>query len=169
MFFLLFGPGPRPCLNSKKNTTYPNSQKKKPPARTAKNNTPTPAPFLIAPLRSLIFSRNVRGRFTKEGVFLFAVWAGGEEGAGIFYFLLFGLGACFICCCLGGRVFHFLLFGRGACFSLPFGRGRVCFFAVWAGTGVHSLTGLPGWASKGLTTKRPNSKSNTGSVYKCTP
>ena len=40
----------------------------------------------------------------------------------------------FLFCCLGG--------------------GRVDFFAAWAGTGVHSLTGLPGSALRGPTTKK---------------
>ena len=69
----------------------------------------------------------------------------------------------------------FLLSGRGTCFLLFFlfgcvvfgclGGGRVLFFAVWAGgvlffllfgrgTGVHSLTGLPGLSSSDPTTKK---------------
>ena len=71
----------------------------------------------------------------------------------MFFFLLFGRGVCSFFCCLGGGVFFFLLFGRG----------RVLFFAVWAGgvffllfgrgTGVHSLTRLPGSSLSDPTTK----------------
>ena len=70
--------------------------------------------------------------------FFFAVWAGG-----VFFFLLFGRGACSFFCCLGGGVFFFLLFGPGAFFFLLFGRG----------TGVHSLTRLPGSSLRDPTTK----------------
>ena len=65
----------------------------------------------------------------------------GHRGGGRwwFHFLLFGPGACFIFCYLGGvRVSFFAV--RAGCF----------FFALRAGTGVHSLTGLPGWALRGL-------------------
>ena len=41
-------------------------------------------------------------------------------------------------------MFMFLLFGRAACFFLLFGRG----------TGVHSLTGLPGSSLSDPTTKK---------------
>ena len=85
----------------------------------------------------------------------------------MFLFLLFGRGACsFFCClgggvfffcCLGGGVFCFLLFGPGACvffFFLLFGRG----------TGVHSLTRLPGSSLSDPTTKETEQqKKNTGS------
>ena len=65
----------------------------------------------------------------SERVVVFAVWAGGW-----LFFLLVGRGACF-----------FLLFGPGAChLFLLFGRG----------TGVHSLTGLPGLSSSDPTTKK---------------
>ena len=40
----------------------------------------------------------------------------GGRGRACFIFLLFGRGACFMFCCLGGGVFYVLLFGRGACF-----------------------------------------------------
>ena len=53
---------------------------------------------------------------------VFSVWAGAR------FVLLFGHGVCFVFCCLG--------------------QGHV-FLAVWRGTGVHSLTGLPGWVVKG--------------------
>ena len=90
------------------------------------------------------------------------------------FFLLFGRGA----------FFFFLLFGRGACFFfffLLFGRGRVLFFAVWAGacffllfgpgacffllfgrgTGVHSLTRLPGSSLSDSTTKETEQQKKT--------
>ena len=99
---------------------------------------------------------------------------------GVSFFLLFGRGACFF----------FLLFGPGACVFFVFavwaggvvvffcclGRGRVIVFAVWAGgraffllfgrgTGVHSLTGLPGLSSSDPTTKKDQTaKKNTGSM-----
>ena len=79
-----------------------------------------------------------------------------------FFFLLFGR--------VG--VFTFLLLGPGA-FFLLFGQVRVDFFAVWGGsflffcclgggvfflfgrgTGVHSLSGLPGSSSSDPTTKK---------------
>ena len=84
------------------------------------------------------------------------------------FLLLFGRGACSLFCCLGrgrvlvfavwaGGVFFFLLFGRGSvlffCFFFCLGRGRV-FVAVWADTGVHSLTDLPGSSSSDPTTKK---------------
>ena len=92
-----------------------------------------------------------------SGVIFFAVWAGGcvffAVWAGGVCFLLFGRGACFFFAVWAGRVL-FLLFGRG----------RVLFFAVWAGgvfcfllfgrgTGVHSLTRLPGSSLSDPTTK----------------
>ena len=59
--------------------------------------------------------------------FFFAVWAGA------FFFLFGRVSFFFFDCCLGGGRF-FLLFGRG--------------------TGVHSLTGLPGSSSSDPTTKK---------------
>ena len=53
----------------------------------------------------------------------------------------------FLFCCLGGGHVLFLAVRAG-----------VVFFVVRAGTGVRSLTGLPGWALRDLTTKKPNSK-----------
>ena len=90
-------------------------------------------------------------------VLFFAVWVGVVlfllfgRLAGSF-FLLFGR-VSFVCCCLGG--WHvFLLFGRVACFLLLFVRG----------TGVHSLTGLPGSSVRDQTTKKTKQqKKNTGS------
>ena len=49
---------------------------------------------------------------------------------------------CFFAAWAGG-VFVFL-FGQGACFLLLFGRG----------TGVHSLTGMPGSSLRGTTTEK---------------
>ena len=66
------------------------------------------------------------------GVLFFAVWAGGEKRACVFCCL--GGVACSFFCCLGGGSCLFLLFGRG--------------------TGVHSLTGLPGSAFRGPTTQK---------------
>ena len=69
------------------------------------------------------------------------------EGGGVFlFFSVWGGGG-------GGACFVFLLFGRVSFFFLLFGRG----------TGVHSLTGLPGSSLSDPTTKKPNSKKNTGS------
>ena len=114
-------------------------------------------------------------------VFVFAVWRvacfcfcclGGWR------VFVCSLGGCIFFCLLFGRVAFFffcLLFGRVACFCLLFGRlrfffclllGRVAclFFAVWAGgyffllfgrgSGVHSLTGLPGSSSSDPATKK---------------
>ena len=76
-------------------------------------------------------------------VSFFAVWA---EAC---FFLLFGRGSCFCFCCLGGVCGLFCFF-----FVLLFGRG----------TGVHSLTGLPGSSSSDPTTKKTKQqKKNTGS------
>ena len=75
-----------------------------------------------------------------KSVHFFVVWS----------FLLFGLFGRYVFCCLGGGVFHFLLFGRG--------------------TGVHSLTGLPGSSLSDPTTKKTKQqakkKKNTGSVFR---
>ena len=71
-------------------------------------------------------------------------------------FLLFGRRMLFFCCCLGGG---------GLIFFCCLGGGRVLFFAVWVGgviffllfgrgTGVHSLTGLPGSSLSDPTTKK---------------
>ena len=83
-------------------------------------------------------------------MFCFAVWAGV-----VIFVLLFGRWACSFFCCLGGDVFFFLLFGPGAFFFLLFGRG----------TGVHSLTRLPGSSLNDPTTKETEQqKKNTGST-----
>ena len=70
----------------------------------------------------------------------------------------------FSCCLGGGRVF-FVAVWAGACFFWCVGGGRVLVFAVWVGgvfffllfgrgTGVHSLTGLPGSSLSDPTTKK---------------
>ena len=99
-----------------------------------------------------------------SSVFCFAVWAGcffffcclggggggrgGEEGGGG------GGGGVFFFCCLGGVVFFFAVWAGGVIFFLLFGRG----------TGVHSLTGLPGSSLSDPTTKKTKQqKKNTGS------
>ena len=99
----------------------------------------------------------------------------------VLLFLLFGRGACFIFCCLGGSFFllfgrvrvHFLLFGRLSCFLFAVwaGGGRAFFLLFGWGTGVHSLTGLPGSSSSDPTTKKTKQqkKKNTGSIKKYTP
>ena len=77
----------------------------------------------------------------------------------------------------------FLLLRRDACCFFAVWAGGVTVFAVWAGgvsffwlfgrgTGVHSLTGLPGLSSSDPTTKKTNRKkekkkkthTHTGSV-----
>ena len=93
----------------------------------------------------------------------------------------------FFVCCLGGWLFFllfgrgvrvfFLLFGRGRVLFLLFGRGRVLFFAVWAGgvfffllfgrgTGVHSLTRLPGSSLSDPTKETEQQKKKTGSRFR---
>ena len=139
--FSLFGRGPRPCANSKKqNTPRPNSKEK---TRTPPEQQNPPS-FLIAPLRSLIF-----------GVFFCCL------GGGRVLFLLFGrcvsffavwASACFLFWCLGGVV-EFLLFGRGSCFIFFCERGACFFCCCWGGDG-SSLTYRPAW----LGFKGPNNK-----------
>ena len=74
-------------------------------------------------------------------------------------------------------MFFFLLFGRGrvffavwagACsFFCCLGRGRVFFLLFGRGTGVHSLTRLPGSSLSDPTTKETEQqKKNTGSPTK---
>ena len=50
----------------------------------------------------------------------------------------------FVFCCLGG----------GRVLVVAGWAGECCFFAVWAWTGVHSLTDVPAWAGWGLTTRK---------------
>ena len=107
----------------------------------------------------------------SERIFFCAVWAGGVffffflfsffwggRGAGVkrvgrFFFCCLGGGRGFFCC-LGGGVFFFLLFGPEACFFfffLLFGRG----------TGVHSLTRLPGSSLSDPTTRETEQQKKT--------
>ena len=122
------------------------------PARTAKKTKTRPPkqqkenlPHRSTP--KLDFKQKCEGAPRKGACCVFAVWAGC-----VFHFLLFGRGACFISCRLGGCVFHFLLFGRGARFLFCCSGGGRVFFAVRPET--DSFTGLPGWALRGLTTKK---------------
>ena len=106
-------------------------------------------------MRVRVFTFLLSGLFCCLGcsvVFVFAVWAGGV----LFFFLLFGRGRVLFLN-LGGGVCFFLLFGPGArFFVLLFGRG----------TGVHSLTRLPGSSLSDPTTKETEQqKKNTGSDY----
>ena len=75
-------------------------------------------------------------------VSFFAVWAGWRV------FFLFGRGRVYVFAVWAGRVYVFCCLGGWRVFFLLFGRG----------TGVHSLTGLPGSSLSDPTTKRPNSK-----------
>ena len=141
VIFLLFGRGPQPRPNSKKNNTRK--------AQTAKKkHAPAPSENVCC------FAVWVGGR-----VFFFAVWAGS-----VFFFLLFGRGACSFFAVWAGGVFFFCCLGGGRVFFC-LGRERVFLFAVWAGTGVHSLTGLPGSSSSDPTTKKAKQqKKKTGSA-----
>ena len=91
-----------------------------------------------------------RGRGGGCRVFVFAVWAWGGRGR-VYDFAVWGEGGrCF--CCFGGGAF-FWLFGRETLFV---------FLLLGRGTGVHSLTGLPGLALMDYSTKQQ--KQNTGSI-----
>ena len=88
---------------------------------------------------------------------------------------------CFFAVWVGGCVYVFAVWAGGVFFFCCLGGGRVLFFAVWAGvvfffcclgggregTGVHSLTGLPGSSLSNPTTKKTKQqkkkKKNTGS------
>ena len=131
VFFLLFGRGPRPRPNSKKNTPPPKQQKKTRPR----------------PFRACFFFAVWAGGCA----YFFAVWAGC-----VFFFVLFGRGACFFFLLFGrGRVFFFcLLFGRGRVVFFAVWAPGVFFFLLFGrGTGVHSLTRLPGSSLSDPTTK----------------
>ena len=81
-----------------------------------------------------------------SGVMFFAVWAGA--------FLFFAAWAGGVFCCLGGvRVYFFCCLGGGRVFLLLFGRG----------SGVHSLTGLPGSSSSDPATKKTKQQKKNGS------
>ena len=148
MFFLLFGQGrvlffavwagatPLPKQQKLKHAPARTAKKKHATPRPAKKNTHPPL-FLIAPLRSLIFSKNVRALYVRVRVFFCCLGRGGT---------------CFIFCCLGGGVFYFLLFGRCACII----------FCCSGGDG-SSLTYRPAW----LGYQGPNNKKKTNSKKKC--
>ena len=79
-----------------------------------------------------------------------AVWAGGEGGC--FFVVAVWAGACLF----------FLLFGRRACSFLAVWVGGVIFFLLFGrGTGVHSLTGLPGSSLSDPTTKKTKQQKKT--------
>ena len=81
------------------------------------------------------------------------VYFAAKAGAGVHVcFLLLGGGACLRFCCLGGQ-----RKGRVFVFAVWVG-SRVSFFSVGTGTGVHSLTGLPGLFLRGPTTKKTKHK-----------
>ena len=71
-------------------------------------------------------------------------------------FCCLGGWACLCFCCLGGGgVVMFCCLGGGRVFFFPFWAGScVLFLLCGRGTGVHSLTGLPGSSSSDPTTKK---------------
>ena len=109
-------------------------QKNTPPPKQQKINTTPPLPSM--------------GR-----VYVFAVWGEGGGGGGFVVFLLFGRVSCFLFCCLGGGFFFAVWAGVRVYFVCCFGGGLV-FLLFGRGTGVHSLTGLPGSSSSDPTTKK---------------
>ena len=155
IFFLCGrGRGARPNSNNKK--TRPQNcilSKKHPPAQTALFG---PGAYFCclggwACVFCLLFGR-------VGGFFVFPAWAGAvffAVWAGRFFFLLFGR-----------WLFLFLLFGRVCVFVFCCMSGCVCFLLFGRGTGVHSLTGLPGSSSRGPTkkTKQQKKKKNIGSL-----
>ena len=145
MFFFAVWAGAQapPKQQKKKTRPRPNSKKKK------KKNAPAPSERVFFLL------------FGRVGVFIVLLC-----GRGPCFFLLFGRGACSFFCCLGWGVFFFLLFGRGRVLFLLFGPGACFFFFLLfrRGTGVHSLTRLPGSSLSDPTTKETEQqKKNTGS------
>ena len=142
------------------------------PAQTAKKNTPPPKQ-----------QKHKHAPAPSERFFCFLLFG----RVGVFVFLLFGRLACFCCCLGGGRVFFFAAWAMSFFFFAVWAGGVFIFFAVWCvrvcvcvcvcvwvcvcvcfllfgrGTGVHSLTGLPGSSSSDLQQERPNSKKKTGS------
>ena len=149
-FFCCLGGGGFFLLFGRGPRPRPNSKKKKhAPAQTAKKKT-RPRPFGVC--------------------FFLAVWAGGW----VYFFKIFGQGACPLFCCLGGgRVLCFAVWAgacsffavwAGACSFFCLGRGRVFFLLFGRGTGVHSLTRLPGSSLSDPTTEETEQqKKNTGS------
>ena len=77
----------------------------------------------------------------------------------MFFVLLFGQGVFFFWLFRRGRDF-LLLFGRGGCFFCLLGGWSFFFLLFGPGTGVHSLTGLPGSSLSDQQQKRPNRKTN---------
>ena len=155
--FCYLGGGVGPAQTQNKKTRHrPNSKKV---------NTPPTLP-------SLTFLQFERG----GGVFCFAVWAGGVFvffavwAVGVFLFCCLG-GACYSFCCLGGvRVVFCCLAGCRVFFCCLGGWRFLFFFLLFGrGTGVHSLTGLPGLSVRDPTTKKTKQqkKQNTGSHYSC--
>ena len=73
--------------------------------------------------------------------FFVAVWEGGEGGGVVFFVFAVWAGGDFFFAVWAGGVFFFLLSGRGS--------------------GVHSLTGLPGSSLSDPTTKKQTTKKTT--------
>ena len=71
----------------------------------------------------------------------------------------------FFCCLGGGRVFFFCCLGGGRVLFFAVWAGDVCFFLLFGrGTGVHSLTRLPGSSLSDPTPQgTEQQKKNTGS------
>ena len=134
VFLLLFGRGrgrgARP--NSKNKSSHrPNSK-----------NINTPRPFRAC----CFFAVWAGGR-----VYFFAVWAGGRDcfvccfGAGRVFFGCLGWWLLFFFALLVGRGTFFLAVWAGSCFPFFCCLGGCRFFLLFGrGTGIHSLTGLPG-------------------------
>ena len=143
-FFLLFGRG-RVFIFA----VWAGAQA--PPKQQKKKHAPAPSERIF-----LLFGRVgvfIFLLFGRGACFFFAVWAGA-----VFFFLLFGRGRVLFFAVWAGACSFFLLFGPGACFFLLFGRG----------TGVHSLTRLPGSSLSDPTTKETEQqKKNTGSGFPC--
>ena len=88
-------------------------------------------------------------------VLFFAVWVGGGGGVGgggaFFFFFAVWAGACSFFAVWAGACFFFCCLGLGRVFFLLFGRG----------TGVHSLTRLPGSSLSDPTTKETEQQKKT--------
>ena len=128
-------------LSERGRVSRPNSKKKRPPPKQQKKKH-APAP--------------------SERVSFWLLF--GRVGA--FFFFCLGGGACFFLAVWAGSCFFFVVWARGArflCFALWAG-ARFCFLLFGHGTGVHSLTGLPGSSLSEPTTKKTKQqKTNTGS------
>ena len=138
--FCCLGGGAGPAKQQKKKTR-PNS--KTPP--------PPPRPFRACCLFVCLF---VFLLFGPVGVFIvFGGWS--------FFVVCFSFFSVWAVC-----IFFFFPFGRGACLFVAVWAGACCFFLFrrgggvfivllfGRGTGVHSLTGLPGSSSSHPTTKK---------------